>query len=119
MPQQSANKTEQVAQFRLRDAQRINNAVLAHESARRGRSPSKLPRAAGGGGGGGGGLEEVRFAGAWPKDTYKQVFYASDTTNTSTTSALNFLCSILPNAGYRRALVAAAGDVTVLVNSQC
>lgn len=117
MANQSANKTEQLVQFRLRDAQRINNAVLAHESGRRGRSPSSLPRAAGGGGGGG--VEEVRFVGAWPQHTYKQVFYASDTTNTSTVSALNFLCSILPAAGYRRALVSLAGEDVVLVNAQC
>jgi len=118
MAQQPANKTEQLVQFRMGDAQRINNAVLAHESSRRGRSPSSLPRAAGGGGGGGG-VEEVRFVGAWPKHTYKQVFYASDTTNTSTASALNFLCSILPAAGYRRALVSLVGEDVVLVNSQC
>jgi hypothetical protein len=117
MANQSANKTEQLVQFRLRDAQRINNAVLAHESGRRGRSPSSLPRAAGSGGGGG--IEEVLFTGAWPQNTYKQVFYASDTTNTTTASALNFFCSILPTVGYRRALVATTGDIVVLVNSQC
>lgn len=112
-----ANKTEQTVSFRLKDAQRINNAVLAHESAIRGRNPSMLPRAAGGGGGGG--IEEVRFVGAWPKDTFRQVFYASDTTNTSTASALNFLCSILPEVGYRRAIVATSGTTLVLVNAQC
>jgi hypothetical protein len=116
MPDQPANKTEQLVQFRMRDAQRINNAVLAHESARRGRSPSKLPRAFGGGGGG---IDQVFFLGAWPKDTYKQVFYASDTTNTSTASALNVLCSILPTVGYRRAIVSSDGDVLLLLNSQC
>ena len=117
MAGQPANKTEQLVQFRLRDAQRINNAVLAHESTRRGRMSSTLPRAAGGGGGGG--IEEVRFVGAWPKNTIKQVFYASDTTNTSTASALNFLCSILPNPAYRMAIVAASGTTLVLVNAQC
>jgi len=45
-----ANKTEQVVQFRHKDAQRIASAVHAHETARRGRNPSTLPRAAGGGG---------------------------------------------------------------------
>jgi hypothetical protein len=119
MAQQAANKTDQLVQFKMKDAQRINNAVLAHESARRGRALSSLPRAAGGGGGGGGGVEEVRFVGAWPKHTYKQVFYASDATNTSTASALNFLCSILPAPGYRRALVSLAGDDVVLVNAEC
>ena len=117
MAGQPANKTEQLVQFRLRDAQRINNAVLAHESARRGRMSSTLPRAAGGGGGGG--IEEVRFQGAWPRNTYKQVVYASDTTNTSTASAMNFLCSILPDVNYRTALVAPSGTTLVLVNSQC
>lgn len=116
MAGQSANKTEQLVKFRLRDAQRINNAVLAYESSRRGRNPSSLPRAVGAGGGV---LEEVRFQGAWPRNTYKQVFYASDTTNTSTASAMNFLCSILPDINYRTALVAASGTTLVLVNSQC
>ena len=117
MAGQPSNKSEQLVRFRVRDAQRINNAVLAFESARRGRTSSTLPRAAGGGGGGG--IEEVRFVGAWPKDTVKQVFYASDTTNTSTAAAMNFLCSILPDVGYRRALVAPSGTTMVLVNSQC
>lgn len=112
-----ANTSEQPVQFRQRDAQRINDAVLAHESKRRGRNPSSLPRASGGGGGGG--IEEVVFLGAWPKNTSKQVFFASDTTNTSTTSVLNFLCSILPATGYRRALIAPSGEINVLVNSQC
>ena len=116
MAGQPSNKSEQLVRFRVRDAQRINNAVLAFESARRGRTPSTLPRAAGGGGGG---IEEVRFVGAWPKNTVKQVFYASDTTNTSTAAAMNFLCSILPDPAYRLALVAPSGTTLVLVNSQC
>jgi hypothetical protein len=113
----SVNQGDQTIQFRKQDAQRIAATVYAHEAARRGRNPSTLGRSAGGAGGGG--IDEVRFVGAWPVDTEKQVFYASDTTNTSTASALNFLCSILPDPGYRRALVATSGTTLVLINSQC
>lgn len=114
-----SNSGEQLVQFRKRDAQRISDAVLAHESARRGRTPSALPRAFSGGGGA---IEEVTYEGAWPEGTIKQVAYAYDTTNTSTASALNFLCSILPgpsSPGRRRALIASVGTTMVLVNAQC
>jgi|LakMenE01Jun11ns_1017448.scaffolds.fasta_scaffold9955766_2 hypothetical protein len=40
-----ANKGDQGVQFRLRDAERINAAVLHHETSVRGSSPSELPRA--------------------------------------------------------------------------
>jgi hypothetical protein len=109
------NSGDSPVQFRKRDAERINAAVLAKESSRRERNPSKLPRAAGGGGA----VEGVRFTGAWPQNTYKQVFYSFDTTNTSTASVLNLFCSILPNSTYRVALVAPLDDIIVLVNSQC
>jgi len=118
MPQQPASPTEQLVQFRKRDAERINNAVIAFESSRRGRNPSSLPRATGGGGGGG--VEEVRFLGAWPKGFEKTVFVGA---TTATTKVTNWFCNIGPADAVRRGVAASlAGDeeeIKVLVNAEC
>ena len=89
--------------FRHADAQRIANAVHAHETSRRGRNPSTLPRAPGGGSGGG--IRMARFVGGWPKGESKQVVFSSDTL--STANATNFLRSIphLNSAAYRTCFV--------------
>jgi hypothetical protein len=67
---QPENLGEQPVQFRHRDAQRIANAVAAHEARRRDRKPSELPRASGGGGGG---LTLGKVTAAWNKNTLRQV----------------------------------------------
>ena len=61
---------EQGVGFRVRDAERINKAVLAYESGRRPANGSKLPRATGGGGGG---MTLGRLTQAWQKNTLADV----------------------------------------------
>lgn len=86
----AANKGDRIVQFKHADAQRIASVVHEVESARRGRNPSKLPRASGGGGG----VFEASFCGAWPKGEIKQITLSGG--STSTANAINSLCSIQP-----------------------
>lgn len=67
--QQPANKTEQLVQFRHRDAQRIANVVSQVEGARRSGRKSWLPRAAGGGSA----VVKASFVGSWLKGVTKNV----------------------------------------------
>ena len=115
----SANKGDQIVQLRYRDAVRINNAVLAHESGRRSRNPSALPRAAGAGGGGEGGVATATFSGSWLHNTYK-VVYKTSSPSTATASVLNTLGDIsgVGAAATRTALVA-FGSPNLLVNYEC
>lgn len=113
--------------FKYADAQRIARAVFAHETARRGRKPSTLPRASGGGGGGGGGVVEATFTGGWLKDAVKQITFVADTTNTA--RAINLLRSIpITNDGSPRLAFVAlrpsppapeGDDQYVLINAEC
>lgn len=121
----AANSNDRLVQFRLRDAQRIANAVHAYESGRRDGAPSTLPRAVGSNNRG---LTEAFFWGAWPKDEIKQVSFAYDTTGTSTASAYNYLCSIQAQSGpensYRRCIVMPGTEFDdnaeyALVNAEC
>lgn len=103
-----ANKTEQVVQFRHKDAQRIASAVHAYETARRGKNPSVLPRAVGGG-------SEITlgvFTGAWSIGQEKEVRVQADTN--VTTSVVNHFH---PNIGFTASgrTCAFSGGILVLV----
>lgn len=97
----AGNPGEQAVQFRLSDAQRINNAVTWVESQRKGRTPSQLPRAAGAAGSAGGSEEivEVIFEGAWAKDQIKTVSFVVNTAATATVT--NTVGSIPPGPPRR------------------
>lgn len=115
--QQPANKTEQVVQFRHKDAQRIASVVHAYESSRRVANPSKLPRAAGGGGGGGT-FATAFFTGSWAKGTLKQIAFTADTTSTAVAS--NIFSYIADNsAPSRRCAVALEGTTWILIAAEC
>jgi hypothetical protein len=115
--QAQVNKTEQVVQFRHKDAQRIASAVHAHESARRGRSPSTLPRAVGGGGGA---FATARFTGSWSKDTLKTITFLEDTASTAIASNI-FSHIAAPASGqqFRRCAVAIEGTTWILIAAEC
>jgi hypothetical protein len=85
------NRGDQPVTFRHSDAQRIANAVAAHESGRRDRKSSQLPRAAGGGSGGGVTLVTATFLGSWFTGQYKPVNFDGHHYNwQSTNTALCF-----------------------------
>lgn len=111
-----ANKTEQVVQFRHKDAQRIASAVHAHETARRGRNPSTLPRAAGGGGGA---FATARFTGAWSKDTLKTVTFIADTAATAVASNIFSNIAAPSGGGSRRCGLALEGTTWILIAAEC
>ena len=113
-----ANKTEQVVQFRHKDAQRIASAVHAHETARRGSKPSVLPRAVGGGGGGGA-FATARFTGAWSKDTLKTVTFIADTAATAVASNIFSNIAAPPGGGSRRCGLAMEGTTWILIAAEC
>lgn len=117
---QPANKTERVVHWKQDDAQRISDVVRIVEGARRERNPSTLPRAFSGGG-----LVDAFFYGAWNKGTIKMITLASDTTSTSTSSAINLLKSIQPHSSQESvprlcivARISTAAEFT-LVNAEC
>jgi len=111
-----ANKTEQVVQFRHKDAQRIASAVHAHETARRGKNPSVLPRAVGGGGGA---FATARFTGAWSKDTLKTVTFIADTAATAVASNIFSNIAAPPGGGSRRCGLALEGTTWILIAAEC
>jgi len=103
--------------FRQADAQRIANAVHAHETGRRGRHPSTLPRAPGGGSGS---IAVARFTGAWAKDTIKEVQFISNTASTASVS--NITANVAPPgtlSTYRRCLISQDGTAFILVTAEC
>lgn len=123
-----ANENEQLVQFRRRDAQRIANAVHAHETARRGRNPSRLPRAAGEGGEGGAadaGLVTATFLGSWLRTTGKIVSLDGENfSGTATAFVFNSLCDIsaFGTQGLRVAIISpspAKDGGYILVNYEC
>jgi hypothetical protein len=123
---QPANRGDQPVTFRHSDAQRIANAVAAHESGRRDRKSSQLPRAAGGGGGGGD-LRTATFLGSWLRHSSTIINFDGHNfaaASTNTASCVNFLFSI-PGSGlteHRTCLVspmspAVGEDTYFLVNA--
>jgi hypothetical protein len=104
-----ANKGNQLVSFTHQDAQRINAAVSGYERARRGGSPSSLPRAAGGGGGG---VQKCLFTGAWTILQWKQVTYAENTSATAQVQNVLFP-NIAFSSAHRVCLV--SGDVLISV----
>lgn len=101
-----SNRGEQLVQFRLSDAARINNVVHAYESGRRERKPSTLPRATGGGGGGG--IEFVTFVGGWAKGQSHEIRFSP---GTATATAINLFATIPPTpCDERNAAVAVNGS---------
>jgi hypothetical protein len=114
---QSTNKSEQLVQFRHRDAQRIGNAVHAHETSRRGRNPSSLPRAAGGGEGG---FRVALFTGVWHKSTLKVVRFVAATNETVT--AENIFGSIAPatpSSLQRKVGICQEGTTWIVIAAEC
>lgn len=108
-----ANKTDRLVQFKLQDAQRIASVVHTVESERRGRNPSRLPRAVGGGGGG---VTLVKFTGAWDINTLKTVTISP---GTNTIVAINLFANINPApCGERNAAIARSGTSFVLIAAQ-
>jgi hypothetical protein len=117
---QSQNQGERLIQFRHRDAQRVANAVAAHEARRRDRKPSSLPRAAGGGGGGGGGgIVTATFQANWFKGQQKIVSLGGAATNTA--FAINTLVNIVGNGANvsRGCVLSGSGTTYILVNAEC
>jgi hypothetical protein len=119
--QQSANQTEQLVQFRHREAQRIANAVAAHEARRRDRKPSFLPRAPGGGGGGGGGAFRLAlFTGAWLKGTLKVVRFAAATNETvSAQNVFGGIAPVNPSNMQRKVGIAQEGTTWIAIAAEC
>lgn len=109
-----ANKTDRLVQFRLQDAQRIANVVHIVESERRGRLPSRLPRAAGSGGGEG--VVFAKFTGAWAKSELKRVVLAANTNET--TMARNILFNVSPYTSGSR-YCALGGSPLTLLKVEC
>jgi hypothetical protein len=96
-----SNSAERPVQFREQDARRIAKAVHAHETSRRPRSPSSLPRAAGGGGGGG--VLRAQFTGSWSKGQTKVVTIS---VSGETTYCNNFIVDVLYDEYSRDCFVA-------------
>jgi len=96
----SSNSPDQPTSFRRRDAQRIASAVHAHETGRKPRSASSLPRAAGGGGGGGG-VARGEFGGSWYKGQTKVVTVSGETARCN-----NFIVDILYSNSNRTCFMA-------------
>jgi hypothetical protein len=97
---QPSNRGDQPVTFRHKDAQRIAGAVNAHETGRRDRRPSQLPRAAGGGGGGAN-LMTATFLGSWLRHSSTIINFdghALNASSTNTASCINYLFSI-PGTG--------------------
>ena len=123
--QSPANKGDQTVQFRHRDAQRISNAVHAHETDVSQPNPSRLPRAPGSGPN----VDEAFFVGAWVKGGEKQITFSANTQSTAT--AVNLIRSIPAANGTngvsltRQCLVIKRRNPTatpgtyILLNSEC
>lgn len=109
------NKTEQLVQFRHKDAKRVAAAVRAFETSRRGRNPSMLPRAVVGGGSA---FATARFTGSWAKDTFKTITFLEDTASTAVAS--NIFANIpAPSVGSKRCAVAMEGTTWILIAAEC
>ncbi len=109
------------AYFTQKDGQRVANAVHAYETGRRGRNPSKLPRAPGGGGSS---VDEATFTGAWTKGAKKSITFAADTARTALAVNLFRSIPIASDFGTRMCLVSPrsttdANGEYVLVNAEC
>jgi hypothetical protein len=118
--QQSANQTEQLVQFRHREAQRIANAVAAHEARRRDRKPSFLPRAPGAGGGAA--FRLALFTGAWIKGTLKVVRFAAATNETvSAQNVFGGIAPVNPSNMQRKVGIAQEGTTTtwIAIAAEC
>lgn len=103
--------------FKHADAQRIANVVHSHESSRRGRSASTLPRAPGGGGSG---FATAKFTGAWAKDTLKTITFLANTTETAIASNITSHVPPLPESStHRRCTVAQEGTTWILLTAEC
>lgn len=123
---QPSNRGDQPVTFRHSDAQRIANAVAAHEGGRRDRKPSQLPRAAGGGGGGSE-LRTATFLGGWLRGTYRVINFdghnvAFGSTNTAVClNITNHIYGVGSSTAARRCFVTLApttvGDY-LLVSAQ-
>lgn len=107
----AGNYGEQLVQFRLADAQRINNVVQLVESQRRGRRSSVLPRAAGGGGVGG--VYTGTFSGAWAKGATKTVSAGS-----TTYSVINHFATV-DRGGKCAFAPTVTGESYVLLAAEC
>ncbi len=116
---QPSNRGDQPVTFRHSDAQRIANAVAAHEGGRRDRKSSQLPRAAGGAGGG---IVTATFLANWLTNQDKVVHLGGAVTNTA--SARNELFDIVGSGGQnvRKCLLSrhpVLEGAYILVNFDC
>lgn len=105
---------EEPVTFKHRDARRIAKTVHAHETSRRQRSPSTLPRSSGGGGG----FATAKFTGSWSKGSLKQITFLVSTTETAI--ATNIFSNIsAPSEGHKTCAVAREGTSWVLIAAEC
>lgn len=116
---QPANRGDQPVTFRHSDAQRIANAVAAHESGRRDRKSSQLPRAAGAAGGG---IVTATFLANWLVSQDKIVHLGGPVTNTA--YARNELYDIVGSGGAnnRKCLLSKHPSIEqryILINFDC
>lgn len=110
------NPGDETVAFRKSDAQRIANTVHAHETGRRPKNGSVLPRAPGGGGG----VVTARFTGAWSKNTIKSVTLLVNTTETvSVTNIFSNVAAPQGGTTFRKCAIAKEGTTWILIAAEC
>lgn len=114
-----ANKTDRLVQFKMQDAQRIASVVHIVESERRGRNPSRLPRAFAGRGT----LRLGTISATWEKGTTATVTQingdGSAITPEVTFQAKNWFARVVVDCPTKKVACASVDGAWILIAAEC